>query len=43
MNANGRGYDSDWRQVEWPDPACASAQAGCAVTVNFKLTPAAEE
>jgi hypothetical protein len=42
MNANGPGYDSDWHQVEWPDPACASDQAGCAITVNFKLIAEAE-
>jgi len=42
MNANGPGYDSDWHQVAWPDPGCASDQAACIVTVNFKLTPAAE-
>jgi len=40
MNANGRGYLVDWRQLEWPVPACTSDEARCAVTVNFTLTPA---
>jgi protocatechuate 3,4-dioxygenase beta subunit len=42
MNANGRGYQVEWRQVEWPDPACTSDQARCAVTVNFSLTPVSD-
>ena len=42
MNANGRGYQVAWRQVEWPDPACTSDQARCAITVNFSLTPVAD-
>lgn len=42
MNANGHGYQVEWRQVEWPDPACTSDQARCAVTVDFRLTPVAD-
>jgi hypothetical protein len=42
MNANGRGYQVAWRQVEWPDPACTSDQARCAVTVDFSLTPVSD-
>jgi hypothetical protein len=42
MNANGRGYQVAWRQVEWPDPACTSDQPRCAVTVDFSLTPVSD-
>jgi len=42
MNANGRGYQVEWREVEWPDPACTSDQARCAITVDFRLTPVAD-
>jgi len=42
MNANGRGYQVEWRQVRWPDPACTSDQARCSATVNFSLTSVAD-
>ena len=42
MNANGRGYQVEWRQVEWPDPACTSDQARCAIIVDFTLTSVAD-
>ena len=42
MNANGRGYQVEWQQVAWPDPACTADQARCAVTVNFRLTSVAD-
>jgi hypothetical protein len=42
MNANRQGYQVEWRQVAWPDPACTSDQARCALTVNFKLTSVAD-
>ena len=42
MNANGRGYEVQWRQVEWPGPACTWDQPRCALTVDFRLTPASE-
>jgi hypothetical protein len=42
INANGRGYQVEWRQVEWPDPACTSDQARCAITVDFTLTSVAD-
>jgi len=42
MNANGQGYDEDWRQVAWPGPACSSSESRCTVTVNFKLSPTAQ-
>ena len=40
MNANGPGYDEDWRRVAWPGPACSSSDSRCTVTVNFTLDPA---
>jgi hypothetical protein len=39
MSAHAAGYEVDWRQVSFPDPACGSDQPGCAVTANFTLTP----
>jgi hypothetical protein len=42
MNANGRGYEVQWRRIEWPDPACSSDQPGCAITVSFSLNAVAD-
>lgn len=42
MNANGRGYQVEWRQIEWPDPACTSEEPRCALTVDFTLTSVAD-
>jgi hypothetical protein len=42
MNANGRGYEVQWRQIEWPDLACSADQARCALTVNFMLPSVAD-
>jgi len=42
MNANGQGYQVEWRQVAWPDPGCTSSQPHCALTVNFTLTSVAQ-
>jgi len=41
MNANGLGYDEDWRQVAWPGPGCSSSDSRCTITINFKLNPTA--
>jgi hypothetical protein len=40
MNANGQGYQVEWRQVSWPEPACTADR--CAATVNFRLTSVAD-
>jgi len=42
MNANGQGYDEDWRQVAWPGPACSSSDPRCTVTLHFRLSPVAQ-
>ena len=41
MNANGPGYDEDWRQVAWPGPGCSSSDPRCTITIAFRLNPAA--
>jgi hypothetical protein len=38
VNASGRGYQVEWRQLSLPDAACTSDQARCAITANFTLT-----
>lgn len=40
LNASARGFGVVWREVQLPDPTCTWDQPGCAVTVNFTLTPA---
>jgi hypothetical protein len=42
MGASGLGYEVQFRNVAFPASACSSDQAGCAVSVNFALTPRAQ-
>lgn len=42
MNANGPGYQVEWRLVQWPGPACTSGHPGCTLTVDFRLTSVAD-
>jgi hypothetical protein len=39
LNASARGFGIVWHEVQLPDPTCTWDQPGCAVTVNFTLTP----
>lgn len=39
LGASAKGYQVAWRALQLPDPACTSDQPGCAVSVNFTLTP----
>jgi hypothetical protein len=42
MNANGRGYQVEWREVVWPDAACTPDQGRCTLRVDFKLVSVAD-
>lgn len=43
MNANRLGYQVEWREVKWPDPACTWDRTGCALTVDFSLSPIVDQ
>jgi len=40
LNASARGYGIEWQEVRLPDASCTWDQPGCAIDLNFTLTPA---